>query len=1416
MFAAPGQFTPPRNTLFRQAWHLFQVAIPMLAGETTAAEQFTETGEEAGLRLADPVDREHNTGGIWIADINNDGWPDIYATRLLGGCELYVNQQDGTFLESAATYGLEGPPQAHSALFGDIDNDGDTDLFLGLLEGQRHFLYLNNGNGTFEEQAKARDAALDVTSPLHRTYGGTWADYDSDGYLDLHLPEWFNSGVSVDSNTHSVLLRNLGSASPGFFENATQSAGVAIANESDRQHAFASAFADIDQDGWADLLVTGDFGTSRFFRNRGNGTFEDATASFETNKAQNAMGIAVGDLDGDHYLDYFETSIFDNPGLPQPRGNTGNRLYQYRPELNRFSEVSSSKGVRDSGFGWGTTLFDCDNDGDLDLLATNATFTQDGSLPEKTKLWINDGSGNFTDEGEPRGIFDDGNGYGVATLDYDRDGDLDILIGQKQGQLLLYRNDSAGENAWLRIKLQGTLSNRDAIGAKLWVETQGDTPSQYFEYNPTNLFMAQAEAIQHIGLGPEVQVVSKLTIRWPSGTTQTLTNLHTRQLISLTEPAQAELSAPTVVQSPQSLASAKGESVELSVSFSGNPKPSVQWFHNGTPLAGANSPTLTIENLHPHQSGNYRAQLSNPQGTLFSDTAVLETTKGSPHYSTARWWNELLLDAIRKDFPAPTVHARNLYHTSAAMWDAYWAFEPNSERRAKSLFHSEPPLDTSGWSETERLAVQEEAISYAAYRVLTERYQASDGAEKSLYDFTWLMGELGYDPTFESMDGPTPAALGNRIAASVLTATLEDGSNESNGYADPAGYTSINAPLAFATPGTEMADPDRWQPLAFEKQITQNGIELDASVQEFVGSHWGEVTPFAIDHPDLPTTSFDPGPPPLLANGDQDFVENAVEVIRYSSFLDPNDDTRIDISPSARFNNPLGSNAGTGTPLNPATGEPYPENYVKLADYGRVLAEFWADGPSSETPPGHWNALFNQASDHPQFETRLTGNGLPISRLKWDVISYLALNGAMHDAAISAWGSKRDYDYSRPISMIRYLAQLGQSTDPDSAAYHPNGLPLVDDLIELVTDASSASGQRHEHLSDSVGQIAIKAWRGQPEDPHTQSGGVGWLLAREWIPYQRSTFVTPAFAAYVSGHSCFSRAGAEVLTLLTGSPYFPGGMGEYTFPAHDYLEFESGPSETLTLQWATYYDAADQAGLSRLYGGIHVSPDDLAGRHLGSRVGLAAFLKTQNLMQGETAAPSLTPLQVVSVSPSPFKPLIAAFQQDQPTLQLAGTSASENATFKVTPGEDSVSIHVDNSHEVSGLTTLATNSRLDIRFTISDGPAQTLLFRTLSQTEAWPTQILTTNKSTLSLYSSLNDEIHPMAQNENWRDSSRSSLIQTAITLLPSASSELSEFDAALFQQLEAGEYLLRVEAHKAAATHLIEIRRLAIDENSL
>jgi hypothetical protein len=414
-----------------------------------------------------------------------------------------------------------------------------------------------------------------------------------------------------------------------------------------------------------------------------------------------------------------------------------------------------------------------------------------------------------------------------------------------------------------------------------------------------------------------------------------------------------------------------------------------------------------------------------------------------------------------------------------------------------------------------------------------------------------------------------------------------------------------------------MVDPNRWQPLQIENLVSQNGVVLPSGVQQAVGPHWGHVKSFAIPAGGASGVPIDPGPPPRLGDPATDalYKSQAVDVIRDSSLLDNESDAMVDIAPDAIGGNALGSNSGRGYAVNPTTGRPYAPETVRASDFYRAIAEFWADGPNSETPPGHWNVLANAVSDALAPNLRIGGTGPVVDRLQWDVKLYLALNGAVHDAAIAAWGLKGRYDGARPISMIRYMASLGQSSDPSLAAYNKDGLPLVPGLIELITKDKTTGSGLMAALRGNEGQIAVRAWhrRTKPGDQSVPS--VDWILGTTWIPYQLATFVTPSFQGYISGHSTFSRAAAEVLTGITGSEYFPGGLSEWTVKARSF-RFDVGPSTDVGLQWATYYDAADQAGESRLFGGIHVQADDFTGRVLGSTCGKDAWAFAQRVYAG--------------------------------------------------------------------------------------------------------------------------------------------------------------------------------------------------------
>jgi len=646
---------------------------------------------------------------------------------------------------------------------------------------------------------------------------------------------------------------------------------------------------------------------------------------------------------------------------------------------------------------------------------------------------------------------------------------------------------------------------------------------------------------------------------------------------------------------------------------------------------------------------------------------IIIPPKLNAQHSVAREWNEQLLEAIRKDFARPTVHARNLFHASVLMYDA-WAIFNNA---AKPVFLG----TTFGGYYTDFTPIampidkneaSKEIMSYAVFRLLMHRFGNSPNAMETLASLETFFSSLGYDKSNTSLDysDGSYAALGNYMASKMIDFGFQDGANEENAYENQF-YETVNDPLAlelYENNGT--IDPNRWQPLAFDVFIDQSGNPFPLNTPEFLSPEWGEVTPFALQSTDLEILNNDfdsfvynnPGAPAYIEESSENGIEDPYKwhfslVISWSAHLDPSDDEIINISPNSignltmsdfptsfeeyknfyNFNN--GGDIGQGHQKNPTTNEPYLDNFVKRADYARVLAEFWADGPDSETPPGHWFTILNYVSDHPLSKKTFGNSTRELQALEWDVKSYLTLSGAMHDVAINIWGIKGYYDYIRPISAIRYMASKGQSTDMALPNYHPHGLPLIENLIAVISEGDALAGSNNQHL----GKIKVKSWKGPDfiNDPAMDFAGVDWILGTRWWPYQRPSFVTPPFAGYLSGHSAFSRAASEVLTLITNDAFFPGGMGVFDVAQNEFLVFEQGPSESFSLQWATYRDASDQTSLSRIWGGIHPPIDDIKGRIIGDKIGKEAFDFASTYFTTSLNIDSENDTQNLIISPNP-------------------------------------------------------------------------------------------------------------------------------------------------------------------------------------
>lgn len=609
-------------------------------------------------------------------------------------------------------------------------------------------------------------------------------------------------------------------------------------------------------------------------------------------------------------------------------------------------------------------------------------------------------------------------------------------------------------------------------------------------------------------------------------------------------------------------------------------------------------------------------------------------------------WNEQVLEAIRNDFARPNVHARNLFHLSAAIYDAWAIYDDVAEPYLLGKTVGEFTSEFKGIpfpADIEKARV--EAISYAAYRLIRHRFQSSPGFEGTIQRIDSLMAVNGFDISISNTNyaNGSPIALGNFIAETYIQFGTQDGSKEHLGYGNEF-YRPVNEPLIAIYPGNPtLTHPNRWQPLEFETFIDQSGHELTDFTPEFIGAEWGEVHPFSLRAEDKTTyirdghpyhVYHDPGPPPLLntenPKSTEEFLWSFTRVPIWASYHDPEDGIKIDISPASIGNIQNLPNSfdehiefyqfmeegldSFGHELNPSTGMPYEPQIVNRGDYTRVISEYWADGPASETPPGHWFTILNSMSGHPQLSRKFRGTGPELSPLEWDVKIHFALGAAMHDAAIAAWGIKGWYDFVRPISILRWMADNGQRSDSTKASYHPEGIPIIENYIELITESDSLAGA----FGENVGKIKFFTWRGHSHiaDPENETAGVGWIRTENWWPYQQPTFVTPPFAGYVSGHSTYSHAAAIVLEKFTGDPFFPGGMGQFLAKKNEFLEFETGPSEDVILQWATYLDAAAESSLSRILGGIHPTIDDIPGRNLGIKTGEQSFLLAENYFTG--------------------------------------------------------------------------------------------------------------------------------------------------------------------------------------------------------
>lgn len=484
---------------------------------------FPELVEEGGDSLdVDICQNERMAAGVAVGDVNGDGLDDIYVARVDEPGRLFVATARLQYADRTAELGVDviDEPSA-GAVFADIDDDGDLDLFVSTMSSTRFRLLVNDGTGHFVDESERRGVAFDDDSP-HMGMSVAVGDVDRDGDVDLFTTEWRSPFVAPDRPYHARLLVNRGPERPGEFEDGTADAGLDLELPANPAWSMGAQFVDLDGDGWQDLAVTSDYGTSRLFWNDGDGTFTDGTSEAGVGTDENGMGSVVVDVDGDGLLDWFVTGIYSdvdfcsNPGCGF--GRSGNRLYLNNGDRT-FRDATDDAGIRDAGWAWGAAFVDVANSGTLDLIAASGyeffLFEEFVTFADQpTRFWRGDGAGRFVPSGD--GGITTRDGKGVAVFDADRDGRLDVLVARPGARAELFHNQSPGAGHYLRVEARGTTSNHFGLGAVVTVRVTPDGPTIRREIGSATGYLGWSEPTVHVGLGADVDVVAEVTVEFPA------------------------------------------------------------------------------------------------------------------------------------------------------------------------------------------------------------------------------------------------------------------------------------------------------------------------------------------------------------------------------------------------------------------------------------------------------------------------------------------------------------------------------------------------------------------------------------------------------------------------------------------------------------------------------------------------------------------------------------------------------------------------------------------------------------------------------------------------------------------------------------------------------------------------------------
>jgi enediyne biosynthesis protein E4 len=507
---------------------------------------------------------------VSIVDYNRDGWPDLYVTNSAIGSKnhLYRNNHDGTFTDVAEQLGIAdvnqpGTGVSMGAVWGDYDNDGYEDLFL-IKWGKPELFHNDHG----QHFTRVSDQA--GLPPWINANTAVWFDYDHDGKLDLFVGGYYPEGVNLwhlrntrmmpdsfeyaSNGGRKYLFHNLGN---GRFEEVSAKAGI-----SSRRWALACAAADLNGTGYPDLFVANDYGISELYMND-HGHFHESGKEAGVGFApKSGMNVSFGDIFDQGKFSIYVSNISEEGVLIQ-----GNNLWvpQSGPAL-KYDNMARDLGVELGGWSFGAQFGDLNNDGNLDLYLANGYISLDrqksywydfakvaggnssiigdaANWPafngrslsgyQQKRLWINDGEGKFVDVAQAVGATDTYDGRSVALADLWNTGALDIVVANQRGPLLIYKNTVEPGNRWIEFSLEGTVSNRSAIGAEITL--YWNSKEQLQQVSGGSGFASQNDRRVHFGLGKNPKI-EKAVIHWPSGTVQTLDHLMPDRLYTVKEP----------------------------------------------------------------------------------------------------------------------------------------------------------------------------------------------------------------------------------------------------------------------------------------------------------------------------------------------------------------------------------------------------------------------------------------------------------------------------------------------------------------------------------------------------------------------------------------------------------------------------------------------------------------------------------------------------------------------------------------------------------------------------------------------------------------------------------------------------------------------------------------------------------------